>query len=275
MIQLNFTTHKPISAIYYALLQCGYEFYHLERDRTRTEQLRQFTASDVPAFFREVKQTTCDIYPYWPRTAILESATFHLTPDMQSYTDFDAFAQTVKNASNLTDAERTQELLDWLASFPRALTQVLHSKSFARYFEWETAWISKQQAKYQTQLQEIHELLSRCADKYGSPMARVRIVQNPIKCVYSADYHVISDCLTVVSGTLDLASVVHEFLHTVVHPYVLSNRDAIQNNTRSYTELDASYLSAGKLNAFEEYVVRKLTDAVLNGELPDLQTFLE
>ncbi len=275
MIQLNFTTHKPISAIYYALLQCGYEFYHLERDRTRTERLRQFTASDVPAFFWKVQQTTCDAYPYWPRAAILESATFHLTPDMQSYTDFDAFAQTVKNASNLTDAERTQELWDWLASFPQALTQVLHSKSFARYFEWETAWIAEQQTKYQTQLQEIQELLSRCADKYGSPLNRVQIVQNPIKCVYSADYHVINDCLTVVSGTLDLASVVHEFLHTVVHPYVLSNRDAIQNSTHDYAELNPTYLTAGKLNAFEEHAVRKLTDAVLNGELPDLQTFLE
>ncbi len=274
MIQLNFTTYKPISAIYFALLQCGYEFYPLERDCVLTERLRRFTASDIPAFFRQVKQTTCDAYPYWPRAAILESATFRLTPDMLSFADFDAFAQTVKNASNFTDAERTQDLWDWLASFPQALTQVLHSDSFARYFEWETAWIAEQQTKYQTQLQEIQELLSRCADKYGSPMARLQIVQNPIKCVYSADYHVVGDCLTVVSGTLDLASVVHEFLHTVVHPYVLSSRDAIQNSTRFYTELDPSYLTAGKLNAFEEHAVRKLTDAVLNGELPDIHAFL-
>lgn len=275
MIQLTFTTHKPISAIYYALLQCGYEFYHLERDRTRTEQLRQFTASDVPSFFREVEQTTCDAYPYWPRAAILESATFHLTPDMQSYTDFDAFAQTVKNASNLTDAERTQELWDWLAFFPQALAQVLHSKSFARYFEWETVWIAEQQAKYQTQLQEIHELLSRCADKYGSPMARVRIVQNPIKCVYSADYHIRDDCLTVVSGAFSLSNVIHEFLHTAVHPFVIAHQDAIQNSTCDFAELDPTYRTAGKLNAFEEYAVRKLTDCVIGGEYPDLQTFLE
>lgn len=275
MMKVIFTTHKPISAIYYALLQCGYEFYHLERDRTRTEQLRQFTASDAPAFFRQVKQTTCDVYPYWPRAAILESAIFHLTPDMQSFFDFDAFAQTVKNASNLTDAERTQGLWDWLATFPNALTQVLQSDVFARYFAWETAWNAAQQTKHQADLQKIQALLSRCADKYGSPISRVQIVQNPIKCVYSADYHTCGDCLTVVSGTFDPASVVHEFLHTVVHPYVLSNRGAIQNSTRSYTELDPSYLTAGKLNAFEEHAVRKLTDRVINGEFPDLQTFLE
>lgn len=274
-MQLTLTTHKPISAIYYALLQCGYEFYPYERDCDLTEQLRQFAASDVPAFFWEVKQTTCDAYPYWPRAAILESATFHLTPDLQSYTDFDAFAQTVKNASNLTDAERTQKLWDWLADFPRALFAVMHSDTFARYFAWETAWLSAQQTKHQVDLQKLQTLLSRCAEKYNTPIARVQIVQNPIKCVYSADYHVVGDCLTVVSGTFNPASVVHEFLHTAVHPFVLAHSVNIQNSACDFAELDASYLAAGKLNAFEEYAVRKLTEQVMNGEYPDLQTFLE
>ena len=145
MMQLTFIAHKPISVIYFALLQCGYEFYPIDRGCELTEQLRQFAAFDVPAFFTEVKQTTCDAYPYWPRAAILESAAFCLTNDLQSFADFDAFAQTVKQASNLTDAERTEELWSWLADFPHALSVVMHSDAFAQYYAWEHAWLGEQQ----------------------------------------------------------------------------------------------------------------------------------
>ncbi|MBQ3002584.1 MAG: hypothetical protein IJD82_02515 [Clostridia bacterium] len=275
MMQLTFTTHKPISAIYFALLQCGYEFYSLDRDEKLTECLRQFAAFDSHAFFTEVKQTTCDAYPYWPRAAILESAAFCLTDDLQSFADFDAFVQTVKQASNLTDAERTQELWDWLAGFPRVLSAVMHSDAFVRYYAWEHAWLGEQQTVRKDDLQKLQALLSRCTETYNTPIARVQIVQNPIKCVYSADYHIRGDCLTVVSGAFSLSNVIHEFLHTAVHPFVIAHQDAIQNSTCDFAELDPTYRTAGKLNAFEEYAVRKLTEQVMNGEYPDLQAFLE
>lgn len=274
-MQLTFIAHKPISAIYFALLQCGYEFYSLDRDEKLTECLRQFAASDAHAFFTEVKQNSCDAYPYWPRAALLESAAFYLTPDLQSFADLKAFKQTVMSAGNLTDADRTPAFWDWIANFPNALTQIVQSDAFALYFALETGWLMEQQIKHKADFQKLQALLSRCAEKYSSPITRVQIVQNPIKCVYSADYHIRADCLTVVSGAFSLSNVSHEFLHTVVHPFALAHQDAIQNSACTFAEQDPTYRTAGMMNAFEEYVVRKLTEQVMNGEYPDLQAFLE
>ena len=41
-MELTITNIPAISAIYYALLQCGYEFYPIERDAATVEALRGF-----------------------------------------------------------------------------------------------------------------------------------------------------------------------------------------------------------------------------------------
>ena len=41
-MELTITNIPAISAIYYALLQCGYEFYAIERDAATVEALRGF-----------------------------------------------------------------------------------------------------------------------------------------------------------------------------------------------------------------------------------------
>lgn len=69
-----------ISAIYFALLQNGYDFYAIERDLLTVNRLDSFASSDRGAypFFSEVRQNTCAVYPYWPRAALLETAAFYL-----------------------------------------------------------------------------------------------------------------------------------------------------------------------------------------------------
>lgn len=67
-------------------------------------------------------------------------------------------------------------------------------------------------------------------------------------------------------------SVIHEFLHHVVHPVVTENADVVVAKKTVYQDIDDSYYlsgdDAGRLNAFEEYAVRGLTEAVLTGNYP-------
>lgn len=112
-----------------------------------------------------------------------------------------------------------------------------------------------------------------CVSKYGSPVHDIQIVINPIKCVYSADYHLDKNCFIFCSGAFRAESVIHEFLHHVVHPVVVEIADMVLANKRAYPGIDESYYlsgsKAGQLNAFEEYVVRTLTTDVMNGIYPD------
>lgn len=176
-------------------------------------------------------------------------------------------------AGNIADYERDQKLWDWIADFPAALSEVLVSDMFHRYLEWEQKWLAEQNAQHETDLRLIKNCLNVCVSKYGSPVQDIQIVISPIKCVYSADYHLNGNCFIFSSGAFRAESVIHEFLHHVVHPAVAEIADIVLVNKRAYPDIDSSYYlsgdDAGQLNAFEEYGVRELTKDVLLEQHPE------
>lgn len=227
----------------------------------------------VPPFFAGAKQNTCEVYPYWPRAAILETASFYLISDHAKLRDFDAFRGRIMGAANIADNERDQRLWDWIEGFPAALSEVLTCDAFRNYLKWEQKWLVTQNARHEAELRVIKDCLNVCVSKYNSPVRDIQIVINPIKCVYSADYHLDKECFIFCSGVFRAESVIHEFLHHVVHPIVVEIADMVLATKRTYPDIDESYYlsgsKAGQLNAFEEYAVRVLTKNVMNGDYPD------
>jgi len=272
--QITISNIPAISAIYFAMLQCGYEFYQIERGREHIAKVQGFLCGEaVPPFFFGVKQDTCKVYPYWPRAAILETASLYLRPDHSQFQDHDAFRDRIMAAGNIADYERDRKLWDWMAEFPAALSEVLAGDAFCRYLEWENEWVAEQSAEHNAELQLIRSCLDVCVSKYGSPVQDIQIVMNPIKCVYSADYYLDGNRFLFSSGRFCAESVIHEFLHHVIHPAVAEVADMVLANQRNYPGIDDSYYlsgdAAGLLNTFEEYAVREMTKRVLKGDYPD------
>jgi len=255
-----------ISAIYFALLQCGYDFFEIEKPNELTDKIKSFNLKGRFPFFGAVKQTTCAIYPYWPRAEILETAAFFLNSDNSVFVDFNAFKTRIMSAHNISDIERGSTLWEWIKDFPASLNQVICDSNFQSYFEWEKDWVKQQNIIYAENLRIIQAYLYMCAKLYSSPIKKVSIVLNPIKCAYSADYHINGECLIFSSGTFKKESVIHEFLHHVVHNTVIFHSEAVLHNCSDYLGIDCSYYlghdKTGRLNAFEEYVVRTLTESV-------------
>lgn len=262
-----------ISAIYYALLQSGYTFYTIEREKTHIDTIHGFIfPHDIPSFFSEIKQSTCEVYPYWPRAFILETASFYLLPDHSEFQDFHRLYQKIMSFGNVSHCERDHTLWNWLERFPAALSKILSSDSFGQYLKWENNWIAKQNKQYESELQAINCCLNMCVSQYNSPVHSIQIIVNPIKCVYSSDYHLNGNRFIFCSGEFRADSVIHEFFHHVVHPDIEHIRDTILAHQRSYENIDDSYYLSGddlgQLNAFEEYAVRQLTKAVLESNAP-------
>lgn len=272
--KLSISNNAAISAIYFALLQCGYDFYSIKHDAPTVNMLNSFIMSDNSeyGFFSEVRQNTCEVYPYWPRAAMLETATFYIDLTRVCFVDFDAYKSNILSAKNISDIERNEIFWNWILQFPAALKDVFHSNCFSRYLEWENAWIEDQNKKYQTNLRRIEDILVTCKEKFNSPFQSIQVVLNPIKCTYSADYHLKDETFIFCSGALSEESVIHEFIHHSVHPVVENRKDEILRCNFVNLNLDASYYlngsEAGKLNAFEEYMVRKLTDMIVSGDVP-------
>lgn len=180
---------------------------------------------------------------------------------------------------NLSDAERNQAFWSWIWGFPAALASVLDSEEFQTYFVWECAWAEQQSLIQETELSQIQRALDVCADRCASPRQEISMILNPIQCAYSADYHIDGNHLFFSSGILNPDSAVHEFLHPVVHPFVAGHKRAILQCHALYPGIDPSYYLSGdangRMNAFEEYMVRKLTDTALTGKFPpDLELYL-
>lgn len=270
-----------ISAIYYALLQAGYPYCAMGREAEHVRAVQRFRSPEgCPAFFYGVSQSSCEVYPFWPRAAILETAVFFLRRDHAGFADYDGFRQQILSAAPISDADRGQPLWDWIAGFPAALADILSRADFQRYFQWERAWVEAQNAAHKEELAAVARSLALCSEAYRSPVRRIRIVINPIKCIYSADYQLIGDAFVFSSGLFDAASIIHEFLHHVVHPYMTLYREAAGNGTAPYPGIDASYYldggPAGRLNALEEYAVRRLTEDVRSGQCPkDITAYID
>ena len=263
-----------ISAIYYALLQCGYDYYSIEREQKHIAKIKHFVGcGSATDFFSYVKQNSCEVYPYWPRAFILETACFFLRSGHTDFSNFENFQKCIMDTDNISKSEKDDVFWKWIKNFPTAIHKVLSDKSFQHYLEWENYWLSVQNDKYRKQLQEINQFVDICIYRYHSPVTQLKIVLNPIKCVYAADYHIHQNCFVFSSGKFQLESVIHEFLHHVVHPFVLLQKDIILAQNMSNLDIDNSYYlsgdNIGKLNASEEYAVRSLTEDILKGKYPD------
>ena len=270
---------REISAIYYALLQRGYEFFSLERGEGHISAIRGFAAGErTPDFFADARQSTCAVYPFWPRAAMLERAACFLRPDGRQFEDFDGLRAQILSAENLLEEERGPDLWPWLLEFPAALGEVLSHRGFARYWQWAEGWLAEQNQSCREELFRLRACMEQCESRFGSSVKALEIVLDPIKCVYSSDYIRKGERLIFCSGALRVESVVHELLHPAVHPQVLARRRELKK--QKYPGIDESYYlsgdAAGQANAFEEYAVRVLTGRVMAGDLPkDLPAFLQ
>lgn len=270
-----------ISAIYYALLQCGYDYYAVGKDKSlaaRIETFRKAEEHSVPDFFHQVRQRTCDIYPYWPRAALLESAVFFTAPDSSGFQDFDSYKEMVMAAGNISDAERDEAFWEWMEGFPAALKAVLDSKPFQAYYEWECSWINQQNHLLKEELQHTQQALALIKQRCSSPVKAVSVVLNPIKCASSADYPATGTTFIVCTGSFSPKAVIHEFLHQIVHPLMPKYLSEVSSHL-PYPNVDKSYYltgdAYGKLNAFEEYIVQSLTELAAALNLPaDIDSYI-
>ena len=270
-----------ISAIYYGLLQSGYTFYTFERSAEHIRRLKAFCKHGLSSvFFQRTKQYTCDVYPYWPRAFIIEAATFFLNDSNNSFRNPESFRQKIMSAGNIAEKERDDSLWNWLCDFPQALVSVLSDGSFSEYLEWEKNWLSEQEAVYSEEIDSVRKCLDICTGLYHSPVQKIQICINPIKCVYSSDYHLLGDCFVFTSGALRADSVIHEYLHHVVHPFVERRKALVLKNKPINSQIDRSYYlsenDAGLITAFEETAVRALTEEIMKGKYPeDLSAYLD
>lgn len=279
--QITISNIPEISAIYFALLQSGYDYYAMERKQDHISYIQKYIDADNSTpFFAKVKQNTCKVYPYWPRAALLESASIFLNKETFQWYSFNEYKDFVMSAKNIQVQDRDESFWKWVQSFPIELEKIISNDKFKQYFNWENNWIQEQERRYKDELLSLYNRLDFCIKHYDAQFKKVQIVLSAIKCVYSCDYHTHGENFIFSSGGFDIDAVLHEYLHHIVHPMVSQYAKILINKNLCFDGIDSSYYllndENGIVNAFEEYAVRCLTESFKGGTPPtDLAKYIE
>ena len=119
--RLGVTFSTPMAVLYHGLIASGYEYAQWDKP---PEVLA--IVDEALRFFAQARQGTCDVYPFWPRTALMETATFYMecSPEQVRFADVDGYHAFVMQADNLRNDERDESFWQWVGELPGALRAV-------------------------------------------------------------------------------------------------------------------------------------------------------
>lgn len=254
-----------IAAIYFGLMQSGYEYYSAgkaQEDTRMWESWAKLPVSYDVSFFQGARQVTTGIYPFASRAAALEIATFFVDAQNGVFGDEETCLRKIHVSGVLKEREAA-DFQSWVKGFPKALQDVMHCEGFGRYLQWEENWLKQQARMNKGSLQKCDDVASYFIKKYDTSVQNVSVVYCPLKCAFASDYVVENGTLYAVSGVLRLEAVLREYLRLLVHPFIMKYSDAItslRNLHRLHVE-NANYgdkNDQAKLNTFEAYTVKEL-----------------
>jgi len=269
-VQIITSSNIDINAIYFGIALSGYEYADIDKSDDITkwlEQIRRYSSLDeAKRYFSSARQSTCAAYPFWPRAALLESATFFIN---EKGFDYDGYCAYVKVLPNLTDEEKSDDFFCWVKGFTKYLMQIKTDPLFQDINRQISCKVNEISANSTEKINLIKGRLDSLSASVASAITTISLIICPIKCVYSADYFAVGSVMSVILGDFLPHSIVHEYLHPIVHSYIQKHRECIVTcNEGKYLDLDRSYHMGndenGKLNAFEENIVRIISNLILD-----------
>ena len=272
-LDINVASNTGINAIYFGLVLSGYEFACINKPAsaiTLINQIQNYTGlAGARRYFGYTRQQSCEVYPFWPRAALLESAVFFMSAGHCMQFDYDQYCDYVMTRANITSDERNEDFFRWVRDFPKHLEIIKSDAFFQEADSKMDAMVSKLSATTSADNEKILAMLETLTTDVETGISNISVDICPLKCVYSADYFVRDTKMTVILGDFLPHSIVHEYLHLIVGPQVLMYKEKIlaQFGNRLF-DIDQSYYmnndEHGFINAFEEHIVRKISNCILD-----------
>ena len=276
---IDFLSDKNINAIYFGLVASGYECSDIEKPKAVIELSRQIRncsgLGDVKKYFKSARQKTCAPYPFWPRVALLESLTYFINDcDMA----FEKYRDYVNNLTNLTEEEKNEDFFRWAKDFPKHLNEIKSNDLFKNIDKQIELLVSTESAIKESEAMQIIKSLNALDADIN--ISKLSVTICPLKCVYSADYFLRDSTISIILGDFLPHSIVHEYMHLIVNPFIEKNREAILSLFgHKLFDIDQSYYlnndACGFLNAFEEYIVRTASSLICIDHAMDIDQLIE
>ena len=269
---IELSSKKELDAIYFGLVLSGYEYATINKPNNIaeiTQKIMNYKAlGEVRDFFAMARVKTCEVYPFWPRAALLESALFFME---DGNLDICKYQLYVNGLANIDIQERNDSFFSWVKGLPKHLKTIMKDHLFNEVHSQLSAIVSKMDV-----LNDITKLERKLSYmQLEEPINKLSVLICPIKCCYSADYFAGCDEMFVMLGDFLAHSIVHEYMHLLVHPIVVNHKARILSDSQDkQLSIDASYYlqdDDGFLNAYEEYIVRTASELIATDQEIDLE----
>jgi len=263
------SSNTDINAVYFGIALSGYEYADIDKSDDIIEMLQQIRSysglDEAKQYFSNTRQPLCEVYPFWPRAALLESATFFING--KSF-DFDSYCTYVKALPNLTTEEKSEDFFCWAKDSPKYVTQIKSDPFFQNINTRIHSKVTETSLNSIEKTRLIEGKLEKLSATVESAISTISLIICPFKCVYSADYFTEGSVMSVILGNFLPSSIVHEYLHPIVRLHIKKYRERIVTlDGIKHLDLDKSYYMNNDekrlLNAFEENIVRKISDSIL------------
>ena len=279
-LNINISSNNYINAIYFGLVISGYEYSDINKSDAIIElssQIKNYSGLDsIKQYFGFARQKTCEPYPFWPRAALLESITFFISGHGA---DFDKYYEYVKSLPNLTEEERNDDFFSWVRDFPEYLNEIKVNSFFNEIDRQIKDMVNKISTDTAAKRVRITDTLNTITDR-EIDISAISVVICPLKCIYSADYFARGSEMSVILGDFLPNSILHEYMHLIIHPEIMKYRKAILSLFgNKLFDIDKSYYlnndENGFINAFEEHIVRTASGLVCNETEINIEQLIE
>jgi hypothetical protein len=220
-LTIKITSDEDINAIYTGLVLSGYEYSHIEKSPEIIKVIdhikEQSFSSDVKRYFEHARQQTCEVYPFWPRASLLESAVFFMGSEGFM---FDKYCEYVNSCPNLTQEERNKDFFDWIITFPKYMGEIKENRIFQEINSQIQRIVNELSTVSAAGKERIIDILKALAADCDIIDFTLDVLVCPLKCVYSADYFIEDSKMSIILGDFLPHSIVHEYMHIIVRPKI-------------------------------------------------------
>lgn len=267
-LSIEIKSNTEINAIYFGVALSGYEYSDISKSAyiiELAERVKNYQGlSDAKSFFSNARQNSCDVYPFWPRAALLETAAFYIDDTRFKFNEYCAY---VNSRPNLTEDEKSDDFFRWIRDFPKYLNQIKANHFFQEINNQFENAVKRLSTDSEVQKVRTIENLNILANDIVLDISTISVIICPLKCIYAADYFIAGSEMSVILGDFIPHSVIHEYLHLIIHPKIKSHKGVILSQLdSSKLDLPRSYFlgndESGLLNAFEEHIVRIVSSSI-------------
>jgi hypothetical protein len=280
-LKTEMVSNLEINAIYFGLILSGYEYSSIEKSSNVLSIINDIITypglDDIKQYFARTRQKTCEAYPFWPRAALLETATFFIDNEGLS---FDAYADYVNSRPNLSVMERDEDFFLWVQEFPKYLKVIKTNRFFREINKRLSDIVTEIAGVASMDVLELVSALDLLANGTTIDVSSLSVAICPLKCIYSADYYVSGAEMSVILGDFLPHSIIHEYMHLIVHPNIFKYKESILSIPKSKQltavgTYDISEATNSFIYDFEECIVRTATNLVLDKSEVNIEQIIQ